>query len=106
MLHGEFKKKKKKAKQARFFVIQMDTCARLPVQLGHTDGVSLKSPRISGSHTSVSSTRRSDGGSDYGASDILLLKANDKAGHSAARQDTDLVHSRGIQSEITARADD
>lgn len=75
-------------------------------QLGHMDGVSLKSQRISGSHTPVSSTRRSDGCSDCGASDILLLKANDKPGHIAARQDTDLVQSRGIQSEITAKTDD
>lgn len=54
----------------------------------------------------MSSTRRSDGCSDNGASDILLLKANDKPGHKAARQDTDLEHSKGIQSEITARTDD
>lgn len=99
MLHRELKK----AKQAHFFVIQMDTCARL---IGHTDRVSLKSQRISGSHISVSSTRRSDGCSDYGAGDIVLLKANDKPGHNAARQDTDLVHRKGIQSEITARTDD
>lgn len=102
MLHRELKT----AKQAHFFVIQMDTCARLTVQIGHTDRVSLKSQRISGSHTSVSSTRRSDGCSDYGASDIVLLKANEKPGHNAARQDTDLVYRKGIQSEITARTDD
>lgn len=102
MLHREFKK----AKQTDFFVIQMGTRAHLTVQIGHRDGVSLKSQRISGSHTSVSSTRRSDGCSDYGAGDILLLKANDKPGHNAARQDTDLVYSKGTQSEITARTDD
>lgn len=84
----------------------MDIYARLAVRIGHTDGVSLQSQRICASHTSVSSTRRSDGASDFGASDILLLKANDKPGHNAARQDTDLVYSKGNQSEITARTDD
>lgn len=84
----------------------MDICACLTVQIGHTDRVSLKSQRTSGSHTFVSGTRRLDECSDYGASDNLLLKANDNPGRNAPRQDTDLVYKKDIQSEITVRIDD
>lgn len=84
----------------------MDIHACLTVQIGHTDRVSLKSQRTSGSYTFVNSTRRLDECSDYGASDILLLKANDNPGRNTPRQDTDLVYKKDIQSEITVRIDD
>ena len=105
MLHRELKK----AKKAHIFIIQMDIRACLTVQTGHTDRVSLKSQRISGSHTFVNSTRRLDECSDYGAldsSDILPLKANDNPGRNAPRQDTDRVYKKDIQCEITVRTDD
>lgn len=84
----------------------MDTSACLTVEIGHTDRVSLKSQRTSGSYTFVNGTRRLDECSDYGASNILLLKANDNPGYNTPRQDTDLVYKRDIQSEITVRIDD
>lgn len=102
MLHGELKK----AKKAHIFVIQMDIRACLTVQIGHTDRVSSKSQRTCGSHTFVNGSRRLDECFDYGASNILLLKANDNPGHKTPQQDTDLVYKKDIQSEITVRIDD
>ena len=96
----------KKAKKAQIFVIGMDICVCLTVQIGHSDRVSLKSQSTSGSHAFVNSTRRLDECSDYGASNILLLEANDNPGRSTPRQDTDLVYKKDIHSEITVRIDD
>lgn len=53
MLHRELKKATKKPHS---FVIQRDICTGLTVQIGHTDRVSLKSQRTSGSYTFVNGT--------------------------------------------------
>lgn len=78
----------------------------MTVQITNTDRASLKSQRTSGLYSFANATRRLDECSDYRASDILLLKANDNHRRNAPRQDTDLVYTKDIQSEITRRIDD